>query len=258
MESRNTLFLLLVFALLNACSGGGGGQAPGVSPPDDNSPPAVAKLGGFWFGDMTIDSAQGTEECGALITEDGQFRFLCIFTDLQLAGMSSRDMNTLSGAGLAFSSLVFLDGSFVQDVAVEATLIAETSLTGTWTTPAGDSGSFDMIYDTEYEKPSSLALLEGVWQGTDELGNPNATFTIDNLGSFTASNNNGCNSSGMFLLLDSDYNIYQMDSTIVGCAIAGNYSGMALVFEDVVANDSILFSINDDQRAFLVELQRLP
>lgn len=258
MESRNTLVLLLVLTLLNACSGGGGGQAPGAPPPVNNPPPAVSKLGGFWSGDMTIDSAQGTEECGALITEDGQFRFLCIFTDLHLAGMSSRNMNTLSGSGLAFSSLGFLDGSFVQDVVVEATLIAETSLTGTWVTAAGDSGSFDMVYDIEYEKLSSLDLLEGVWQGTDELGNPNVTFTIDNLGSFTASNSNGCNSSGMFLLLDSDYNIYQMDSTIVDCSIAGDYSGMALVFEDVVADDSILFSINDDQRAFLVGLERLP
>jgi hypothetical protein len=207
---------------------------------------------------MTIDASLGSEECGALVTEDGQFRFLCVFTDLQLAGMSSRDINSMTGSGLAFSSLVFLDGSFVSDLTVQATLVPETSLTGTWSTTAGDAGSFNMVYDVEYERPSSLTLLEGVWESTDEFGNPDATFTIDSLGSFTAQNSYGCTSSGMFLILDDRYNLIQLESTIVGCPIAGNYSGLAIVFDDLVANDSILLSINNDQRALLVGLQKLP
>lgn len=73
-----------------------------------------------------------------------------------------------------------------------------------------------------------------------------------------ATNSNGCISSGMFLVLDSRYNLYQMESTIIGCPVAGDYSGLALVFDDLDADDSILFAINNDQRAFLVGLQLMP
>jgi hypothetical protein len=207
---------------------------------------------------MVIDSVADSEECGVLLTEDGQFRFLCVFTDLQLVGTSSRNMNLLTGTGLAFSPTGFLDGSFVTELSVEATVVEATSLVGTWSTTAGDSGSFNMIYDAEYETPSSLAALEGVWEGTDDFGNPNATFTVDNLGAFTAQNTSGCTSSGMFLMLDSSYNLVQVDSTIVGCPIAGDYSGLALVFDDLAINDAMLLSISNDQRAILLGLQKLP
>lgn len=257
MKIRSLVTLVVVSTVLSAC-GGGGGSAPANPPPVVNPPPPVEKLGGFFSGEMSIDSAMGSEECGAMVTEDGQFRFLCIFTDLQIAGMSSRNVNAMTGTGLAFSTLGFLDGSFVSNASIVATLVPGTSLVGTWTTDAGDAGSFNMVYDAEYEKASSLAFLEGVWQSVDIDGNPDASFTIDNLGSFTASNSNGCSSSGTFLLLDSRYNIYQMDSSIVGCALAGDYSGMALLFDDFATNDGMLFAISNDQRALLVGLERLP
>ncbi|HNP62536.1 MAG TPA: hypothetical protein PKH39_01310 [Woeseiaceae bacterium] len=252
--------VLSLFFCIFLCSCGGGGSAPAATPPVVTpSPPPVAKLGGFWSGEMVIDAASGSEECGALITEDGQFRFLCIFTDLHLVGTSTRNQSSLTGSGLALSSLVFLDGSFVSDLTVNATLIDSTSLVGTWTTAsAGDSGSFDMIYDPEYERDSSLALLEGTWASFDALGNPDATFSIDNLGVFTATNSNGCVSSGTILVLDDRYNLYQADSTITGCPIAGTYSGMALVFDDQSVNDSILLTINNNERAIMVGLEKQP
>ncbi|MGB5165453.1 MAG: hypothetical protein WBN61_09370 [Woeseiaceae bacterium] len=257
MKTVRICSALLISVFLSSCGGSGSGSA--AAPPPVLPPPPATNFGGLWFGEMVIDASLGSELCGALVTEDGQFRFLCVFTDLQLVGMSSRDQNVMTGSGQAFSSLVFLDGTFVSDLTLEATLIPETSLVGTWSTAStGDSGSFDMIYDGDYEKPSSLALLEGVWQGLDEFGNPDVTFTIDDLGSFTAQNINECVSSGMILLLDSRYSLYQANSTIVGCPIAGDYSGLALLFDDESPNDSLLLSINNDQRALVVELQRMP
>jgi len=256
MNFSKTVALLFMGVFLSSC-GGGGETGPAAPPPVVVPPPPVVKFGGFWFGEMVIDAALGSEECGALITEDGQFRFLCVFADLHLVGISSRDQDMMTGSGQAFSSLPFLDSTFVSGLEVNATLISGTSLVGTWSTASsGDSGSFDMVYDPEYEKPSSLGLLEGVWQSTDEFGNPNATFLIDNLGSFTAQNSNGCTSSGMILILDSRYNLYQVNSTIVGCPVAGDYSGLAMVFDDLAANDSVLLSINSDQTALLVGLQK--
>jgi hypothetical protein len=254
MSFCKSFSLLLTCALLSACGGGSTASAP----PPVVQPPPVAIFGGIWFGEMTIDSALGSELCGALITEDGQFRFLCAFTDLQLVGMSSRDANALTGSGLALSTLAFLDGTFVSDLSLQATLVSKTSLVGTWSTAAGDAGSFDMLYDPMYEAPSSLSLFEGVWQGTDELGNPNVTFTIDDLGSFTAQNSNGCLSSGMFLISDGRYTLVQLSSTISACEIAGDYAGLAFVYDDLVPNDTLLISISNDQRALLVELQKMP
>lgn len=257
MNISKTVALLFMGVFLSSC--GGGGSGPATPSPVVLPPPPVVKFGGFWFGNMVIDAASESEECGALVTEDGQFRFLCVFADLHLVGTSSRDQDVMTGSGQAFSSLGFLDGSFVNDLVVDATFISGTSLVGTWSTASpGDSGSFDMVYDPEYEKPSSLGLLEGVWQSTDELGNPNATYLIDDLGSFTAQDSDGCTSSGMVLVLDSRYNLYQVNSTIVGCPVAGDYSGLALVFDDFEANDSILLSINSDQRALLVVIQKTP
>lgn len=257
MKHSLLVSLALTSSFVSAC-GGGGGTDPANPPPVVNPPAPVEKLGGFFSGELGIDAGMISEECGALVTEDGQFRFLCIFTDLQIAGMSSRDGNSMSGSGLAFSTLTFLDGSFVTDATIQATLVPGTSLTGTWTATSGDSGTFNMVYDAEYEKSSSLAFLEGIWQGVDPDGNPVSTFIIDDLGSFTGSNSSGCSSSGTFLLLDSRYNIYQMNSTIVGCPLAGDYSGMALLFDDITTNDGILFAISNDQRALLVGLEKLP
>ena len=258
MDCKIAVALIYTCTVLGACGGGGGGNSQAtIVPPVVQPPPQATKSGGFWFGDIVFNSEVLSDECGALLTEDGQFRFLCGFTDLQFSGMSSLDVNTLTGSGLAFSSLGFLDGSFVSDVTVEATLIKESSLVGTWSTSAGDSGTFNMVYDIEYERASTLTLLEGVWQSMDEFGNPNASFSIDNLGSFTAQNTNGCISSGMFLVLDSRYNLYQVSSTIMSCSLAGDYSGMALITDDIVANDTMLMSINNDQLALLVGLEKV-
>lgn len=258
MKIRQVLTALLLSLVLCSCGGGSGPSAgPPVAPPPP--PPApVEKLGGLWFGEMVMDSVGGSEECGALITEDGQFHFLCVFTDLLLAGTSSRSGQELTGSGIAFSSDGFLDGSFASSLTIQATLISETSLVGTWSTAsAGDSGSFDMIYDAEYERPSSLSLLEGVWQATDELGNPVASFTFDNLGTFTAQNVNNCTSMGSILVLDDRYNIYQANSTIVGCPIAGDYSGLSLVSDFLSVNDAMLISINSADKALLVALEKV-
>jgi hypothetical protein len=261
MKSYAVVAVLFSCVPLGACGGGGGSSQPATPPPLVQPPPPVAiNSGGFWSGEIFIESASVTEECAALLTEDGQFRFLCVFTDLQFAGMASLDVNAMTGTGMAFSSLGFLDGSFATDLTLQATLIKETSLVGTWSTAAGDSGTFNMVYDVDvgYERASSLALLEGVWQSTDEFDNPDATFTIDNLGSFTAQNTNSCTSSGMFLILDDRYNLYQVSSTITGCAIAGDYAGLALLGDGIGINDVMLISISNDQRALLVLLEKMP
>jgi hypothetical protein len=206
---------------------------------------------------MTMDASQGSEECVALVSEDGQFRFICIFTPLQLVGMQSFSSGVVAGTGIALSPLVFLDGSTVSNLTTEGVLVEKDSFTGTWTTDSpGDSGSFEFFYDAEYERVPSLALLAGSWSGYDEMGNPNVSFTIDNLGQFTGQNSAGCTSTGSFLILDPNYNVYQVDSTISGCVIAGQYSGLAAVGDIDNPNDAIFLAIDNGQRALILGLQK--
>jgi hypothetical protein len=206
---------------------------------------------------MTMDASQGSEECVALVSEDGQFRFICIFTPLQLVGMQSFSSGVVAGTGIALSPLVFLDGSTVSNLTTEGVLIEKDSFTGTWTTDSpGDSGSFEFFYDSEYERVPSLALLAGSWSAFDDMGNPNVSFTIDGTGQFTGQNSAGCTSTGSFLILDPRYNVYQVDSTISGCVIAGQYSGLAAIGDIDNPNDAIFLAIDNGQLALILGLQK--
>lgn len=106
MKISKTAALLFLGVFFSAC-GGGGESGPAEAPPVVVPPPTVVKFGGFWFGNVVMDAATESEECGALVTEDGQFRILCVFADLHLVGMPSRDQDVLTGSGQAFSSLPF-------------------------------------------------------------------------------------------------------------------------------------------------------
>jgi hypothetical protein len=255
MENQKNFSLLILCAVLGACGGGGGFGT--TTPPLEEPPPDDPVFGGVWAGLMTIDASLGSEECAALVTEDGQFRFFCAFDPIQLVGMQSNNSGAVVGSGLAISSLVFLDGTTVTNLSMEGTLVEKDSFTGTWTTDSpGDSGSFEFFYDSEYERPSSLALLEGIWSGFDDLGNPTATFTIDNLGQFTGQNSFNCTSSGSFMILDARYNVYQVISTISGCAMAGQYSGLAAVGDIDNPNDAIVLATDNGEQAILLGLQK--
>lgn len=255
MDRKRAVFLLACFLVAAACGGGSGGAAapPVVTPPL----PAAPVLGGFWVGEIFFDATADTDVCVGMMAETREFRFVCALSPVQFVGTLSTGFGGVTGTGLALSTDAFLDGSFTSPLNVEGTLTEQSSLTGTWTTASpGDSGTYSFAYDTEYERDSSLALLEGSWIGLDDLGNPNTSFTIDNAGQFVAQNTNGCTSSGSFTISDSRYNVYQVDSTIVGCPISGRYSGLAAIGDNVAVNDVIILSIDDGARALFVALEK--
>lgn len=115
-----------------------------------------------------------------------------------------------------------------------------------------------------HEKDSSLALLEGAWFFYDDTLNPTLTMTIDTAGAFSAHASTGCQSLGQVSIFDAAYNVYGRDVAIsgVGCPIADDYSGLAFLadVETGVPNNSqdnaILASVNNDQRAILLALER--
>ncbi len=260
MLNRNKTSLIVVAALLAACGGGGGSgsSAPTQNPPPP-PPPPVAVFGGIWTGILTFDSSQSTEEFVGLVTEDGQFRFISVDSPKQFVGTQSTNSGTVSGSGIAITTAnteTWPDGSTVTNISTDGQLGQKATFAGTWIADSGDGGSFQFAYDSEYERASSLALLEGVWSEVDDLGNPVASFTIDSLGLFTGQNASSCTSQGSFLIVDSRYNLYQINSTITGCPIAGDYSGFAVVGDLFVPNDFIVIAVDDGSRPIILGLNK--
>ncbi len=239
-----------LFILMSSC-GGGSGDGGQVIPGDQD-------LGGFWSGSLTIDGQPGTQELVGISTDDGRFRFISVDTEAQFVGTARADGTSVTGSGTAYAPVGFTwrDGSIVTTVTMTATIAERDSFAGSWSSGTGESGTFDFAYDPEYEKDSSLGLLNGVWIVYDDNLNPFATFTIEQDGRFTAQNAAGCTSSGRISIIDSRSNVYDIQSTIVGCDIAGDYTGLGALGDLVSPNDVFLFSVSNPSRALLLGLER--
>jgi len=230
--------------------------------------PADADLGGIWFGTLTYGD-QSFDDLVGLTTADGRFTLISLDTfgpDTfgQYIGTATVDGANVTGSGRAYAALgaTWNNGSTVLDTTIAAVIDERSSMSGTWETSSGDAGSFELQYDPEYERDSSLALLEGVWYVHDALLTPTLTVTVETSGSFTAQSSLGCQSRGQISIINAAYNIYGWDVTISNCAIAGDYSGFA-VLGDVDTgdpansqNNALLVSISNDQRAILLPLER--
>lgn len=259
----NTFRCLLTscFALvLAACGSEGTGAPPDPSPaPPLPPPPADAKPGGHWFGFLTNDFNMVTEVYIAMVDENGRFRFASLDSAVQMSGNFSVSGNDLTGEGTAFADagVFWLDAKSATPVTIGATITERSEMSGTWTTVAGEFGSFEFFYDPAfYERASPVDLLAGTWIGYDELENPDVAFTIAADGSFTGQNSMGCNSVGQFAVIDASFNLYEVQSTIADCALAGEYAGLAFLGDLLVPNDALVFATDNGSRAYLLGLAR--
>jgi len=241
----------IVLVSMAACGGGSSGGGGGVVPGDQ-------ALGGLWSGTLTIAGQPGTQTLVGVSTEDGRFRLFSVDTEAQFVGTAQVVRTSVSGSGDAFAppGFTWLDGSTVTTVTMTGTLQQRNSLVGDWKAGTGESGTFDLDYDADYETDSSLALLTGVWTVYDDNLNPFATFTIDADGKFSGQNAVGCTSLGRISIIDARFNVYDITSTISNCAIAGDYAGLGVLGQIVNPNDAFLFSVSNDMRALLLGLER--
>lgn len=261
MSIKKSSAMAFACLAMAACSGGGGGApaSPSSSPPPNPPvPPAEPSPGGLWAGVISFDGSQTSELFVALSTDDGRFRFISAESNVHFIGTQVVDVNRIVGAGLGFADTgsTWQDSSAVTDTTTDATLIEKDSFSGSWNTASGESGVFDFFYDAEYERASSLSVLEGLWTAYDGFGSPSATFSIDAQGQFTGQNASGCTSTGQISIIDDRYNLYDVASTISNCFIAGDYTGMAAVGDLVSTNDAIVLSISNSARAILLGLEK--
>lgn len=240
------LIMAALFGGLVACGGGGGSGSNTVV---DQS------FGGLWSGTLTVDGSS-PEEYFAITTDDGRFQFFTDDTRPRFIGTAQVSGSDTVGSGQGYAAIgeTWSNSLGVTPVTIDATLVGSKSLTGTWTTTSGESGSFNFSYEPEYENNSALTLLEDVW--VDDLSMPFVTFTIAADGQFFAQNAIGCTTNGQFSIVDASVDVYAVTSTIANCPLAGDYIGLATLGEVVDPDDTLLLVISNDDQALVLLLER--
>lgn len=259
MNKSLMVFVACVGMTLAGCGGGGGGSSSPPPAPPPPPPPSDASPGGHWFGTVTNEFSAVTEEYIAMVDESGRFRFVSVDSAVQFSGNFVVTLNSMTGDAMAFADagVFWLDGTSATPANFTGTVLEGDTMTGSWTTDSGEFGTFEFFYDpTFYERAVTLAMLEAVWTGYDELLNPVVTFTVAADGSFTGQNAQGCNSIGQFTLVEPGFNLYEIQSTVSDCSIAGNYIGLAFLADVLVPNDVMVLAIDNGTRAIALGLEK--
>ena len=200
MVAPQTRFLPCLAAIALAACGGSGSSSGGTI---DGASPA-----GIWRG---TDPANGLAVV-ALIDAAGEAEFLRTDNALLSGEVSTAQDNSVSGAGQAYDTNKFPDGTTAGSWTLQGTLTERQSLSVTVSvvTAAGSviTQTLDLTFDPAYDQPSSLASLTGAYapvpNGTPYLFGPNGTFSLSDL---------ICEANGQFSIIDPGHNIYRVSAT---------------------------------------------
>ncbi len=249
MNPKTLVWIGLCSLIVSGC--GGGGSSGSSTPPPT---PVATNAGGIWEGTST--GGGQTIVLAGVITENGEGRFFDENgTQYIVSSISGNDGSiTLNVMAVAQFGFVFTDGSTVTTGTLSGTIVERTSFIGDWSLATGESGTLSMTYDPLYDRSSSLAKLEGMW---DEDGFGIATFAAD--GSFFEQDQFGCVFDGQATIIDPAYNVYAMTMTVSLCGAGadGQYSGLSVLTDFNTADDLLIVQMNSDALIFTTALLRL-
>jgi hypothetical protein len=215
--------------------------------------------GGIWSGELVYcDGSPRFDFVTAFVTEDGRFRFDAGNHHL-LSGALRTDGDTFYGTGVDFAATgtEYLFGP-TTSLFVQGSVKERSELNGRWGTEWGSYGYFNFQYGEDaYDEPSSLDALAGVWQSIyhDGVDGLDGVWTIEPDGQFNGQDQKGCLYSGQFALIDDRFSLLEVELMILGCDLAGSYTGLAFRREFVVwPGESITLSVDDGQRALRILL----
>ncbi|MBT8088936.1 MAG: hypothetical protein KJO01_01880 [Gammaproteobacteria bacterium] len=252
MKGRNLVFAGLFAFLIPGC-GGGGGDAVTVTQPIVN-----ANGGGIWVGQTTDDSQPGvTQDFVGVTTDSGEFRFLSLDTFGQFIGTFTVSGNAASGTGLGWAPIGFTwtDGTVLTSVSITATVTERQQFNGSWSTGTSESGTFTFAYSDTHQRTSSFSKLSANWFYTDGLYS--VTISIDQNGSISGSDTDGCVYVGDASIPDASVNTYAFDVTVMSCGpFNGMYAGLAVLDDDTVQDDTLILSIDNGQVAIVLVMAR--
>lgn len=253
MKGRNLVFAGLFAFLIPGCGGGGGGDAVTVA-----QAIVDANGGGIWVGQATDDSQPGvTQDFVGVTTNSGEFRFLSLDTFGQFIGTFTVSGNAASGTGLGWAPIGFTwtDGSVLTSVSITAMVTERQQFNGSWSTGTNESGTFTFAYSDTHQRTSSFSKLSANWFYTNGLYS--ITISIDQNGSISGSDTDGCMYVGNASIPDASVNTYAFDVTVMSCGLLnGMYAGLAVLDDDTVQDDTLILSIDNGQVAVVLVMNR--
>jgi len=99
----------------------------------------------------------------------------------------------------------------------------------------GDTGALNVTYSELYDKPSSLAYLQGDWSYADR-DNLVSTISIDKDGVLAGSDSDGCEYLGSLEIINPDKNVYRAHVEVGECAsVSDVYEGVAFLQDGALA-----------------------
>ena len=232
---------LLAFGV-GGCGGGGGGGGS----------TSTVSANGIWRGTVTNTSTGYTSSnyIGLLFNGQGYF-----FDPDN--GEMDVGTYTMSGNQMTANITAYLAGGAgsIGTGTVTATVQPSVSVTGTFTTSLGQSGTVNLSYDTLYDRSVSLADAQAVWMSTD--GFYTITITADGNGSFTGSDTDGCTYAGSLTLAEPGKNLYATQLTVANCgAENGMYSGFGALNDTSTTNDTLTFALQNPNYIIYIDFMR--
>lgn len=272
---RVTALLWIAAALIAGCGGSGRQPAtpvtqvpPQQGPANPELPPAAALNcdaiaadpgsgnsaldalpGGIWTGTLTNVTSGKNSHIEGLVAEDGQVQIVSYSAGPILSAVLTTHGDLFTGTGLAYAGPndQWSDGSRVTAIDTSGVVAERASIRGTWNSVSGDSGCFELGHygGWLYEDESSLEPLAQVWHG-------DPTLTVDQDGRFFGQGT--CTWSGEFALIDTRYNMYELNADLSDCGNAGSYHGLAYRGYVFVPERILVLAINSEQRAMRIVL----
>ena len=238
------------FLLILAACGGGNGSVSQPPPP-----PPQQSASGIWTGTITSNVAGQSQSLIGLVTETSEVYFFTS-TSGNFIGTGSVNGDQFSGTLMGFAPTGFTwpDGSAIAQFTMSGTVTTRIRISGTYS-GGGDSGTFTVLYDSTYERPSSLPTMSGLWATDPNAFGGTAELTIDPLGLAFGSNTVGCVFNAIVSIRNASFNYYQIDLIVTSCGVfTGSYSGLGVLTDTFVFNDTIIFQLSNVNFAFTLEL----
>ena len=245
----NQIFLAIAALMtLALCGCGGGGGSPAAEEEPSGivieGPNFVKELtGGIWSGTSTSDQGGANQNLLMVSTDSGRLRALSLSTGAQFVGTVSTTQDDFSGSGVAIAPQGFTwpDTTLATPFNITGQFSQRAAVTSTWTTTAtSESGTINIQYDSDlHARRSSLEKIAGNWVNLTQRtfsttgtllaqGTTDANFTFTDTGIYTGNDEAGCQYSGAVILIDPEYNVYNVTSVVSNCVGLNNiYTGLA-------------------------------
>jgi hypothetical protein len=201
-----------------------------------------------------------------IVAPDGRFRgrtydyYRYYDFEMQWAGTLAADSDAVDGAAAVFAEAgndagaAWLTSHRVSDLAFAGEFVDGEVLNGDWEDSAGRFGCFALDLFESYGDTSLLGDMTGTWTGYGPGSRPQMTFTVDADGSFVAQDIFGCTATGRVELLDQQFGLFDIQSTISGCPLAGSYSGFATIDFVFYPERTVAIYMDDGTRGLQVRL----